>query len=137
MHFTRIHHFALSVPDLEESIQWYSQMLGFAVERRFGFPALQTEIAHLISPSGIRIELLHTKNSAPNPDLNKDAFGAIATQGAKHIGLQVEDIEQAAQALKGKGATFLHELTTVEPAGVKNFWILDNAGNHLEINQPL
>ncbi len=137
MIFTQIHHFAISVPNLDDSIQWYDEMLNFQVERRFGFPELDTEIAHVISSSGIRIELLYTKGSLTSPDVGRDAFSAIATQGAKHIGLQVEDIEKAVEELKDKGVKILHELTTVEPAGVRNFWILDNAGNQIEINQPL
>ena len=137
MKFTRIHHFALSVPILDESINWYSDTLGFEVERRFGFPEFKLEIAHLISTSGIRIELLCQEGSENSPDLGQDAFTAIKTQGAKHIGLQVDNIKEVSAALKNKGVTFIQEITVVEPAGVSNFWILDNAGNQIEINQPL
>ena len=137
MHFTRIHHFALSVPNLDEAIHWYKDVLGFEVERRFGFPELKTEVAHLISSSGIRIELLCAEGAATSPDLGRDAFGAIATQGAKHIGLQVENIDEVVKEIRTKAVRILHELTTVEPAGVRNFWILDNAGNQIEINQAL
>jgi hypothetical protein len=31
----------------------------------------------------------------------------------------------------------LHAPITIEPAGVRNFWILDNAGNQLEFNELL
>jgi catechol 2,3-dioxygenase-like lactoylglutathione lyase family enzyme len=137
MHFRQIHHFALSVPNLNESVKWYTETLGFSTERRFGFPELKTEIVHLISSSGIRIELLYTEGSASSPDIGRDAFGAIATQGAKHIGLQVENIDEVADELKCKGVYILQDVMTVEPAGVRNFWILDNAGNQIEINQPL
>jgi len=132
-----IHHFALSVANLDESIQWYSQWLGFTLERRFGFAELQTEIAHLVSPGGIRLELLWQVGSHSSPDTGKDAFGAIATQGAKHIGLLVDNLDEVYQELKGHGATILHEPVTVEKAGVRNFWILDNSGNQLEINEQL
>jgi methylmalonyl-CoA/ethylmalonyl-CoA epimerase len=87
-----IHHYALSVRSLDETIQWYGEMFGFFLERRFGFPQPKTEIAHIISPAGIRIELLYTQDSAPSPDAGKDAFGAIANQGSKHIGMQVENV---------------------------------------------
>ena len=137
MHFTRIHHFALSVPNLDEAIRWYKDVLGFEVERRFGFPELKTEVAHLISSSEIRIELLCAEGAATSPDLGRDAFGAIATQGAKHIGLQVENIDEAIKELRTKEVKILHEVTTVGLAGVRNFWILDNAGNQIEINQAL
>lgn len=132
-----IHHFALSVADLDATVDWYTGTLGFVVERRFGFPELQTEIAHLILPGSIRIELLWQAGSKKGPDYSLDAFSAIGTQGAKHIGLLVENVDAAYQNLKSQGVTILHEPTTVEPAGVRNFWILDNEGHHIEINELL
>jgi predicted enzyme related to lactoylglutathione lyase len=80
---------------------------------------------------------LYTENSSPSPVLGKDAFGAIAKQGSKHIGLQVENVTQAAEELKSKGVRVLHDVTRVEEAGVTNFWILDNEGNHIELAQPI
>ena len=135
--FTHIHHFALSVPDLDAAIAWYGRVLGFQLERRFDFPDSGTNIAHLLSPAGIRLELLYTPDSTPSPDLGLDAFGAIAHQGAKHIGLQVESLEAALAALQSQDVTVLHPIATVEPAGVRNFWVLDLAGNQIEIVQPL
>jgi methylmalonyl-CoA/ethylmalonyl-CoA epimerase len=137
IHIKAIHHYALSVKSLDQTIQWYGEMFGFFLERRFGFPDLKTEIAHIISPVGIRIELLHTHNSAPSPDAGKDAFGAIANQGSKHLGLQVENVREASVLLIAKGVRVLHEVTRVEPAGVTNFWILDNEGNHIELVEPI
>jgi methylmalonyl-CoA/ethylmalonyl-CoA epimerase len=132
-----IHHYAVSVKNLDEAIQWYGELFGFGVERRFGFPELRTEIAHILSPAGIRIELLYTEGSAPGPDLGKDAFGAIANRGAKHIGMQVENVREAAALLVAKGVTVLHDVTRVEKAGVTNFWLLDPDGNHIELVQPI
>lgn len=132
-----VHHFALSVADIGASIEWYRDNLGFTVERQFSFPELQTEIAHLISPAGIRVELLCQAGSKKGPDDGRDAFGAISTQGAKHIGLTVENVDATYAALKTQGITILHEPLTVEMAGVRNFWILDNEGHHIEFNEPL
>lgn len=132
-----IHHFALSVANLDESIAWYSRVLGFALERRFGFPEPKTEIAHLRSPVGIRLELLWQPGSHPSPDAGLDAFGAIKNQGAKHVGLLVDDLDAAFVDLKDRGVTVLHEPVAVPPAGVRNFWILDNSGNQIEFNEPL
>lgn len=132
-----IHHFALSVADLDGSVKWYTDNLGFALERRFGFPELQTEIVHLISSSNIRIELLWQADSKKGGDDGLNAFEAIGLQGAKHIGLLVENVDEAYVGLKARGVTILHEPVTVEPAGVRNFWILDNEGHHIEINELL
>jgi hypothetical protein len=34
----RFHHGGVSVPDLEASIRWYREVLGFEVEHRFEIP---------------------------------------------------------------------------------------------------
>lgn len=94
----KIHHFALVVEHLDASISWYQEILGFVLERRFGFPDIGVEIAHIIHPSDVRIELIQQEGSVPSPDRGLDAFGALRTRGAKHIGLLVDDIEAAARS---------------------------------------
>jgi catechol 2,3-dioxygenase-like lactoylglutathione lyase family enzyme len=137
MDVKQIHHFALVVDDVDASATWYREVLGFALERRFGFPEAGVEIAHVASRSGVRIELIQQSGSVAGPDVGLDAFGALRTRGAKHVGLLVDDIEAAAGELRGRGIEFVHEITTVEPAGVRNFWIRDNSGNLIEVNQWL
>lgn len=133
----KIHHFALVVQDLDASVSWYRDTMDFALERRFGFPEVGVEIAHILSPNGVRIELIQQAGSGVSPDVGQDAFGALRTRGAKHIGLLVDDIEAVARNLREKGVEIVHDVTTVEPAGVRNFWIRDNSANLIEINQWL
>ena len=137
MDLQQIHHFALVVGDLDASVRWYGDMLGFKLERRFGFPDAGVEIAHVVTPGRIRLELIQEAGSVPSPDVGQDAFGALHTEGAKHIGLLVGDIEGAARELRAKGVEVVHDVTTVEPAGVQNFWVRDNGGNLIEFNQWL
>jgi methylmalonyl-CoA/ethylmalonyl-CoA epimerase len=137
MNILMLHHFALVVPDLDASVGWYQDVLGFALERRFSFAEVGVTIAHVVSPSGVRIELIQQDGAVASPDVGQDAFGALRTQGAKHIGLLVDDLNAVANELKAKGAEVVHDVTVVEPAGVRNFWIRDNAGNLIELNQWL
>jgi hypothetical protein len=51
--------------------------------------------------------------------------------------LQVKNVTQTAARIKSKGVQKLHEVTRVEKAGVTNFWILVNEGNHIELAQPI
>ena len=68
MLFKQIHHFALVVPDLNASVNWYSDALGFRPERRFAFPEAGVQIAHLVTDTGIRVELIQQDGSAQGPD---------------------------------------------------------------------
>ncbi|WP_425145766.1 VOC family protein [Deinococcus sp.] len=137
MIFKQLHHFALVVADLDSSVNWYQSVLDFKVERRFGFSDAGVQIAHLISDTGIRVELIEQEGSGQSPDLEKGVFEALKTQGVKHVGLLVADIDSAFLELNVKGAEIASVITRVEPAGVKNFWIKDNSGNLIEINQWL
>ena len=131
----QIHHFALVVQNIETSVRWYEDNLGFTLERRFGFPEANIEIAHVLTPSGVRLELIEQAGSRSSPDEGKDVFEALYKRGAKHIGLLVDDIEAVAEDLKAKGIEVVQDVTVIEPAGVKNFWVKDNSGNLFEINQ--
>ena len=42
-----IHHGAISVPSLEESLAWYARVLGFQVETQFDIPAIPARAAML------------------------------------------------------------------------------------------
>lgn len=133
----QMHHFAIVVADFDASLQWYREKLGFVVEKRFGFPDVGTEIAHIVSESGLRIEVIARVGSVVGPDVESDAFGALLTQGAKHIGFLVEDVDVTAQELQRRGVELVHEPTTVPPAGVRNCWIRDNTGTLIEFVQVL
>lgn len=136
MELTTIHHFALSVADLDTSIEWYQDKLSFILERRFS-PAVDIEIAHMLSQGGVRIELLFQAGSAPSPDEGKDPLAAIGTRGAKHIGFLVDDVDAVARTLQARGVELVLGPVEVPPAGVKNLFILDNSGNQLKFDQWL
>jgi len=133
----RFHHYALVVPNLEDAIAWYQDVFAFRLERQFEFADVKLRIAHIMTDSGVRLELLEQEGSVPSPDIGRDAFTSLYTQGSKHVGFHVADLDAVAAALQQRGVTVVHPVTVVEPAGVRNFWIRDNAGNLIEIAQPL
>jgi catechol 2,3-dioxygenase-like lactoylglutathione lyase family enzyme len=99
-----MHHYCVVVADLEEAIRWYSEKLDFGeVERRFGFPEVGTEIAHLVNANGVRIELIAREGSEAGPDAERDVFGALLVRGSKHMGFLVEDVGAVAEELRRRG----------------------------------
>lgn len=133
-----MHHYCIVVPDLEEAVQWYSEMLDFEkVERRFGFLEVGTEIAHIVNANGVRIEIIAREGSEAGPDAARDVFEALLVQGSKHIGFLVEDISAVAEELRRRGVEIVLEPNVVEPAGVTNFWIRDPAGTLIEFDEWL
>jgi catechol 2,3-dioxygenase-like lactoylglutathione lyase family enzyme len=132
-----IHHFGLVVEDIQTSIAWYQDVLGFRLEHQIVIPDVGLKIAHIISDTGVRLELFEQNNSVAGPDETKDVWGSLKTRGAKHIGMIVDNAEAAAKELEQKGVEIVHPPAIVEFAKVKNFFIRDNSGNIIEFNELL
>ena len=137
MNFEQIHHFGLVIKNMDDSLAWYKEKLGFELEKRWRFPeAPDLEFAHIRS-GNVRFELFENKGSSASPDEGADVFSALTTRGAKHVGLLVDDIEALKNELEEKGVELISDIMTVEPVKVRNLFIKDNSGNQIEFDQPL
>jgi catechol 2,3-dioxygenase-like lactoylglutathione lyase family enzyme len=137
MKLGHIHHFGLVVEDVQASIAWYQSNLGFRLEHQIDISDVGLKIAHIISDSGVRLELFEQNGSVVGPDESKDVWGSLKTRGAKHIGILVDNADAAANELEQKGVEIVHPPAIVEFANVKNFFIRDNSGNIIEFNELL
>ena len=129
----RIHHYGVRVSGLEAALAWYRATFDLTVEKRFILPEARLEIVKLISPTGVRLELLAS--------LAGDAPASPATSpsapGAKHLCFEVDDIEQAAEEMRRRGVAFVQEPRVVPESNEKNCWIADNEGNLIEFIEEL
>jgi methylmalonyl-CoA/ethylmalonyl-CoA epimerase len=101
----KIHHVALTVTDLEKSIKWYQEKLGFTVVTHFKRPARDTV---LLQRDTARIELfgIH-KGLKPLPKYREDLYEDISVVGTKHVCLEVDDLDATVAQLKAKGVDFV------------------------------
>ncbi len=125
------HHGAFSVPDIEESIAWWSRMFGFELERRFPIPQIPAEAA-LLQRGEMRIELFQVEGAAPLPEPRRWPNQDVFTHGAKHVAFAVPDVKAAEAHLRGLGADIVFVLEA--DFGV-NLFMRDNAGNLIELVQ--
>ena len=58
------HHGGVSVPSLDEAIDWYGRVLGFAVEKRFYIEAARSHAA-MVRKGALRFELFEVEGAAP------------------------------------------------------------------------
>ena len=129
--FTLIpHHCGISVPDLEASIDWYRDMLGFSVEKRLTIEAISARIAFM-KHGDFYIELFETKGAAPLPDNRRYPDRDIQTHGTKHLAFAVQDVQKFIEALKKRGVDIAMDVSLME--GKAMAFIRDNAGNLIEI----
>jgi glyoxylase I family protein len=117
-----IDHINIVVTDLERSVKFYTEALGFMqtnsahlegdwVESIVGLKGVSADVAFIVAPAGEpRIELLCYKS--PKGD-SVPANSLANTVGLRHIALRVDDIHSSAQKLKDAGVKLLSEPVTV------------------------
>ncbi len=148
MRIKRFRHAAIVAHDLSKLVDFYSQILGFEVKRRYearsvdfqngvGVPGADARVVHLTIPnSSVELEMFQfmapvMDSAAPPLPANQPGF--------RHMALVVDDIYEAYLELKAKGITFLSEpVTYTEPKEVAGFsfvYFLDPESNIVEFNQ--
>lgn len=125
------HHIGVSVPDLEQAIQWWHNVLGFEVERRFPIPPIPAEVA-MLRNGPLHVELFEVPNAKPLPSERRMPDTDVHTHGNKHVSFAVASVKEFAEELRQRGAdiVWVREM----PHG-SNIFIRDNVGNLIEFVQ--
>lgn len=123
-------HIGVFISDLERSIAYYTDMLGFECYHKVDIEDSGgvTKIAFIRNGS-CTIELVQKPDASQKPD------GPI-----DHIALDVDDVDAAMANLKAKGIVFETDEPVFLPTilnGVKYALFRGPDGEHLEINQLL
>lgn len=121
-----VDHINIVVRDLERSVRFYTDLLGFRlareatlegawIDRIVGLEGVKGRVAYVVAPAGEpRIELL-----AYDAPVGVDPVGnrRANTVGLRHIALQVDDIAAMTAKLRAAGVTVFSDPVKV-PAGV-------------------
>ncbi|WP_394741771.1 VOC family protein [Natronococcus roseus] len=130
------HHVGITVDDLEETLPFYRDALGFEVLDRFsvegeafadavGVDGAGADFVHL-DANGVRLELVEYDPEAdprPTPELNEP--------GATHVGLAVGDLEAFYADLPEDVPTISEPRTTA--SGTSICFLRDPEGNLVEV----
>lgn len=123
------HHGGVSVPNLDEAIKWYHDVLGFNVEVRFKLPHEPCEIAMMIN-GHLRMELFEMQGAKPLPEERRIPDMDLKTHGNKHVSFATENVDTFAEELRKRGAD-IHWVKRF-PHGA-NIFLRDCAGNLIEV----
>ncbi len=96
--FMQLHHTALTVNNLEESIAFYVEHFGFNLVKKYDRPDLKGKAA-LIKLVDYHLELWEFGDA----QTNQDALNNLKIKGIRHIAFSVEDIDQTVEELKSRG----------------------------------
>jgi lactoylglutathione lyase len=112
----RFAHTSLTVRSMDESLRFYTEVLGLQFERRRTIPENHAEIAFVLEPaSGARIELTHWDG--------KDAFEA--GEQLDHLAFEVDDLDRTLMHLRTKGARVAKEPYRLGGGGSRLAFVLD------------
>ncbi|MCL1896583.1 MAG: VOC family protein [Clostridiales bacterium] len=128
-HGMKVHHIGISVPDLEETINWYSVRLGFRLIKRTTIPGLPVHMAHMQGP-GFLLEIFEYEGAAALPEGRSHPNTDIQTHGIKHFSIGVDDARSFISRLEAQGVEVVF---IAEVDGTYGAYILDNTGNLIEI----
>jgi catechol 2,3-dioxygenase-like lactoylglutathione lyase family enzyme len=113
------------VADVETSIQFYTDLLGFVVQDRWG-PAFA-----IVAKGDLSLWLSGPETSAarPMPDGRQPEPG-----GWNRIVVEVDDIEATVATMREKGIRFRNDI--ISGPGGKQILAEDPSGNPIEVFQP-
>ena len=139
---TSHNHSSFTVSDLERSVAFYRDLLGFTVENQFeaqgpaieqitALPSAHLKVAHLLL-SGFRLELIEYLSPRGRPiDLSTNNVGSA------HIAFYADDVEKTYHELSEKGVRFKGSPVAAAPGRPRVAYFLDPDSISLELSEHI
>ena len=93
----KVHHIAISVKNFERTAEFYKENFGFKEINRFTKPGWDGS-AIILELNNLQLEIFQFQN----PIERKDDLSNLRAIGLKHIGIQVESVNEKYKELKSK-----------------------------------
>ena len=126
-------HVGISVKDMEASLKWYKDVLGFEKVKDDYAPPLGARICFIRGVGGFEIELFQYDAPKPLPEERRTPNSDLQTIGTKHAAFATDDMKALKERLVAYGVDIAHEVTM---DGESVMFIRDPDGVLVEIIQP-
>lgn len=133
----RIDHIMLSVPNYEETVQWYQQKLDATLEKEWTVDQLPDLKLAYLNVYGFRIEIVGSTQSCSGMPNSSSFEEALRTTGIGHFCFRVNDVDAALTELNKRGVQTFVGATDYPNVGVRLCFVKDNNGNLIEFVEPL
>ena len=130
----RLHHVGIVVQDLDASLAWYREHLGFERSTGYTIPGARAVFA---SHGEVRLEFFETEGAAPmSPDRETPATN-LKLGGINHFAIAVDDLDATLAELQAKGVEIASPPREVpDGRGDRFAFIRDNERMLVELFQP-
>lgn len=126
----KVLHVGISVYDMEQSLRWYEENLGFHLVKDDGYiPPLGARVC-FVERDGFQIELFRYDSPKALPEERLLPNTDLQTVGTKHVAFAVTDMEAVKAHLSANGVDFAHE---VQMGGDHVLFIRDCNGVLIEL----
>ena len=133
-HITKALHVGISVKDMDASLVWYRDVLGFGEKLKdFYAPPLGARICFIRGCGGFEIELFQYDAPKEMPAERRVPNTDLQTIGTKHLAVATDDMPALRKRLVDYGVDIAHEVTM---DGESVMFIRDPDGILVEIIQP-
>lgn len=121
---TSIDHVAIAVPNLEESIRFYTEVLGFELKERRRTEGKQTAMISAVLKAGA-ITVVLLEGTSPESQVSRfvEHFGP----GVQHLALGVQNLPEMAEELKEAGMEF--DTTVINSPGLRQIFSKRDPGS--------
>jgi methylmalonyl-CoA/ethylmalonyl-CoA epimerase len=123
-YITSIDHVAIAVQNLEESIQFYTGVLGFELTERRRTEGKQTAMISAVLKAG-SITVVLLEGTSPESQVSRfvEHFGP----GVQHVAFGVQNLPEMAEELKGSGMEF--DTTVIQSPGLRQIFSARDQGS--------
>lgn len=121
---TSVDHVAIAVRNLEESIRFYTDVLGFELKERRRTEGRQTAMISAVLKAG-QVTVVLLEGTSPESQVSRfvEHFGP----GVQHVAIAVENLPEMAEDLKAAGMDF--DTTVIQSPGLRQIFSRRDEGS--------
>ena len=98
----KVHHVSVSVPDLDQALEWYEAILGFRAVHRFEIAAIPARAA-FVQRGELQIEIWEVDGGATVPRQRREPNSDLREGGTKHMAFAIPGLQVCLERLQARG----------------------------------
>ena len=98
----KVHHVSVSVPDLDQALEWYEAILGFQAVHRFEIAAIPARAA-FVQRGALQIEIWEVDGGVAVPVQRREPNSDLHEGGTKHMAFALPELQVCLERLQARG----------------------------------